>query len=279
MGRFTGLKRKIIFRLGELLYPRRKPRPSPKPGKRERLRLFLNVLAGLVFIALILALAGQKLIKTYRAQQEPLAELEKLQTTFAEAKALNERLITENERLQKTFSDTREDMMNQLNFSNPENQKLLSDYQTALVMAGMTEYKGPGIRVVLQDKEERSEDLTTALKQIVHDADLRYVVDWFKQHHAAAIAVNGERLAPMSPLICTGPSVLVNRVYKASPFVIDAGGDGKKLAALFTESQGYKLFTERGLRISIETFDKFSIAAQRDMTYVNAQAERLEGKK
>lgn len=282
MGRFTGQKRRFIYRLGEMFSPREADdkqanktlrRSSRRPG---RLQLFLLLLLS----AAIFVLAGKKLYQIHLAQTEPLAKLEVYQNKLDHAKSLNEQLQRENESLQHSFNKTRDAMLVNFNYSSPENRALLEAYQAALVMAGMTDYKGPGIRIVMQDKEDRSEDSKQAITQIVHDADLRYIVDLLKQNYVSALAVNDERLAPMSPLICTGPSVLVNRVYKASPFVIDAGSrDPAAIMAAVQNSAGYKQFEKRGLKITFELFDELEIAAQKDMTYVNAQIDKLEAKK
>lgn len=288
MSRFTGLKRRLIFAFGEMLSPgntsqehfheKKRKRQDGKKQQRAGAGGFIFLL--IVLSAAIIYTAAGKLYAAHQSQAEPLARMEEYQKKLDEAQALNEQLERENRSLQDSFEQTREEMLKDFNYNSPENQTLLDQYQTALVMAGMTEYKGPGIRITMQDKEERSEDSKRAVTQIIHDADLRYVVDLLKQQYVRALAVNDERLAPMSPLICTGPSVLVNRVYKAAPFVITGGTEHPEaLAEVFRTSEGYKKFEERGLRIQIEVLDELDIPAQRDMTYVNAQAEKLEAKK
>ncbi len=282
MGRMLKFKRRLIYRLGALLSSGRlKEEKNDEERRRQskRRRAFQLVLFFFLLFS-VLFLAGRRLYRSHRSRIEPMARLELYQEELDEASRLHDKLLSENESLQKSFDQTRDEMLFNFNYSNPENQALLEAYREALVMGGMTEYQGPGLRITLQDKEERSEDAQLAITQIVHDADLRYIVDLLKRNYVSAIAVNDERLAPMSPLICTGPSVLVNRVYKASPFVIEAGtADPEAVLADFYESEGYKRFKERGLRITAESLEEMRIAAQRDMSYVNAQVEKLEAKK
>lgn len=278
MSRLTKLRRRAIYRLGEMLFPENEPKEGPEAEKKQRKTAILQIAALLLLTFAVLYLGGRSIYHEYISRKEPMAVIDSYQKELEEKRILHEHLQSENSNLQDQFMVKRNEMLLNLNLSSPENEQLLEEYRQALVMAGMTEYQGSGIRITIQDKAERSEDVSRAILQIVHDADIRYIVDWLKQHYVTALAVNNERLAPMSPLICTGPSVLVNRVYKASPFVIEAGGDPAVLET-FVESSGYMKFKERGLLVSVEPVMNLTIPAQKDMTYVNAQVAKLEAKK
>lgn len=94
--------------------------------------------------------------------------------------------------------------------------------------AGLTEVEGPGIEIILSDNPDISlkEDVEN---YIVHDYDLRIVVNALWGAGAEAITINDKRLVSISPIRCVGPTILVNSVRVAPPYTIKAIGEPKKL--------------------------------------------------
>ncbi len=253
------------------------PRTDEPDPSREKAQKWLTFVAMGLALILIVMTAYIQLARKERTLTEPAQQIATYRQELDQARRTNELLTEENDRLNQAFRETREIYFSSLNSISPQDQEILDAYQTASLMAGMTDYDGPGIRVVIQDKEGIRYDQTTSASEIVHDADIRYVVDWFKRNYVEAIAVNKERLSPMSPLICTGPSVLVNRVYQSNPFVVEAGGDAEALIELLENSNGINQMRSRGLRIEISLIPDLHIAAQQDQVYVNEQVRRLGG--
>lgn len=104
---------------------------------------------------------------------------------------------------------------------------LKKDLAQAQLMAGMVAAKGPGVIVELHDspKLDQSETRTDVIEDyMVHDSDIRAVVDELFSAGAEAISVNGQRLIANSSIRCVGPVVLVNSVQIAPPYVIKAIG-------------------------------------------------------
>lgn len=93
------------------------------------------------------------------------------------------------------------------------------------VQAGLAEMVGPGITLYVYDAVEPE-----ASESIVHDADIRDLVNELFSAGARGISVGGERLITSSPIRCSGPLIMVNyRQIVTNPVVIEAVGDPELL--------------------------------------------------
>ncbi len=266
-------KRKFLYHLGEGLLKG----TDKKTAQRETLYRRISLVAVSLLGVVVFLAAGTKLVRADRFQDQPGRRAVEYQKQLEDRKLLNEQLQSENNQLNQRFLEERSNAFVRFTEDQPESRALAEEYRIASVMAGLTPYEGDGIRVVMQDKEGIRYDSTTSASEIIHDGDIRYIVDWFKSQYAAAIAVNGERLSPMSPLLCTGPSVLVNRVYQSSPFVVEAGIDSAVFLPMLLESEGVKQMEERGIRLTITAESELEIKSQRDIVFVNEQVKKLGG--
>lgn len=101
-------------------------------------------------------------------------------------------------------------------------------FDATKTFAGTLSVHGPGITVLLKDSPKRT---TSVMAQdnmsdyIVHDRDVREVVNELYAAGAEAISVNGQRLVGNSSIRCVGPVVRVNSTPIAAPFLIKAIGD------------------------------------------------------
>lgn len=236
-------------------------------------KILLAVLLGLS----VLILSAR--ISSYVQDQTDLAD------TRADYQYYQNRILEEEEKaeaLTRTFEDLsarRTEVLEDL-FQRLSDQNLASEEErTQLILsshlAGMTEVTGEGVRISIQDVE--GIDYTAADRaSIIHDADVRGTVNLLKASPSSkAIDINGERIIATSRLICTGPNILVNRNYMNMPFVISAVGDSDELSQAFFESDLYRDFQARGLRISVESSSTLTIPAfydqellDRSLTYM-----------
>ncbi len=102
----------------------------------------------------------------------------------------------------------------------------------ARFLAGLTPVQGPGVVVTLNDSRKPLSNMPTGIApaNIIHDTDINQVVNELKAAGAEAIAVNDQRLVATSSIRCMGPTVFINFVPTAPPFVIKAIGNPKTLA-------------------------------------------------
>ena len=102
------------------------------------------------------------------------------------------------------------------------------ELESQKLAAGFWPVTGPGVEVTLGD----SPQIPTGKdpnNYIIHDYDLRVVVNALWAGGAEAISVNGQRLISTSSIRCAGNTILVNYTRLASPYKIKAIGNPSRL--------------------------------------------------
>lgn len=106
--------------------------------------------------------------------------------------------------------------------------KTLNDeLQQSKMLAGLTDVAGPGIVLKLQDspKGAPSNRQFDQQKYIIHDVDLQQVVSELLAAGAEATSIGEQRVTSRTAIRCVGPTIQVNGVPVAPPFVVQAIGD------------------------------------------------------
>ena len=122
------------------------------------------------------------------------------------------------------------------------------------VEAGHEELTGPGVLINIYDADDGHTEDT-----IVHDSDIRDIVNELFTIGAEGIAVGDQRLTTTSSIRCVGPTIRVNdESIPVNPVVIKAVGNPEALAS------GLDIFTiifdmHGGLRLEIEKVDKLTL--------------------
>ena len=143
-------------------------------------------------------------------------------------------LIQVNAGLQRRVAQLQTDNAQLVKFAPSDTARLklyAKDLANAQFLAGLTDVKGPGVVVTLNDSQKPSVSMPPgfAPPNIIHDTDIAAVVNELKASGAEAISVNGQRIVAVSPIRCVGPTIMVNFTPQAPPFVIKAIGDPKTL--------------------------------------------------
>ncbi|MFM7320997.1 MAG: DUF881 domain-containing protein [Armatimonadota bacterium] len=201
----------------------------------------VSVLAVLMGGLLALALKTQDRVRT---EQIPNVLPSRLARAYVELRddnnALRRQVADYSKRLQKYQQEAG---------SESERSKLLAeDLRKAQVLAGMTPVTGPGVVVILRDSARgrtKPADLSEAdwyqLRNefIIHDRDIRDVVNELKASGAEAVAVNDQRVIANTPIRCVGPVVYVNNLpTSGSPVRIAAIGDADALLSGLLMAEG-----------------------------------------
>ena len=116
----------------------------------------------------------------------------------------------------------------------PRLKLLSSELAKAQRLAGLTDVKGPGVIVTMNDSKlpyPKDMPLGMTPANIIHDSDIGQVVNELKAAGAEAISVNDQRLVAVSPIRCAGPTIFINNTPQTPPYVIKAIGDPKTMAA------------------------------------------------
>jgi uncharacterized protein YlxW (UPF0749 family) len=96
-------------------------------------------------------------------------------------------------------------------------------------LAGLTPMQGPGVRVTLDDSAVRIPPAADPNAYIIHEYDLRDIVNLLWTAGAEAIAINDERLVSTSSVYCAGSTVMVNNTRLSPPYTIRAIGNPRVL--------------------------------------------------
>lgn len=99
-----------------------------------------------------------------------------------------------------------------------ENNKLL----------GLTDVSGEGIILTVSDGQENSKMDNISL-YLVHDGDLREIINELANAGAEAISVNDQRIVNSTCIVCVGNVISINGEKVGSPFVIKAIGNPERL--------------------------------------------------
>lgn len=138
---------------------------------------------------------------------------------------------------------------------------LQSDLQRAENLAGLTEVHGSGISVTLEDAKMPEGAISPEL-YILHDSDVRTVVNELLAAGAEGISINGERIIATSAIRCVGPAILINNTRTSTPLVIKAIGDPTSLENALNMNGGI-LSELRGWNygVSIQKLDEVVLPA------------------
>ncbi|MDD3365615.1 MAG: M56 family metallopeptidase [Syntrophomonas sp.] len=104
--------------------------------------------------------------------------------------------------------------------------QLSLDLKNNQMLAGAVDVEGQGIVVTLSDGD------SSPIKDrnlLVHDADIRNVINQLIVAEAEAISVNDERLIASSAIEAGGAKIIINSKSYTSPFVIKAIGNSEKM--------------------------------------------------
>jgi len=116
------------------------------------------------------------------------------------------------------------------------------------VIAGLTDVKGPGVMVKLSDVPNPDLSVYAPASTIIHSYHVYEIVNELRKAGAQAIAINGERILPMSEQMCAGATIRVNRKRFSYPYIITAIGDKD---ALYNQVNNCDLY----INLKLNSFD------------------------
>jgi uncharacterized protein YlxW (UPF0749 family) len=110
------------------------------------------------------------------------------------------------------------------------NTEMLKEINTKLeqqkMMAGLLAVEGPGIQVALDDSGIQSAPATADSNDyLIHEYDLRDVINLLWLAGSEAIAINDERIVATTSIYCVGSTVMVNNTLLSPPYFIQAIGN------------------------------------------------------
>jgi len=137
---------------------------------------------------------------------------------------------------------------------------LRTELDKARVLAGISLVEGPGIVVTMTDSRKIATQGEDPSLFIIHDEDILKLTNVLFASGAEAISVNDQRLLATSEIHCAGPSISINNVRIAAPFVITAIGDPEVMESSLRMRGGIlDTFTYFGIEVNIKRMVHVSV--------------------
>lgn len=137
--------------------------------------------------------------------------------------------------------------------SSKEKQERLKELNAYL---GLSDVSGSGVIITVQDNT--SSKLVTST-DLVHDNDLRDIINEVKNIGADAISVNGQRIVQTTVINCAGAIVQINGETVGSPFVIEVVGSKDLYYNLLRPGSFINKLLEDGISVEIKRSDNITI--------------------
>jgi uncharacterized protein YlxW (UPF0749 family) len=140
------------------------------------------------------------------------------------------RLESEQQQLKSTLSKLRQDLVERqqaVAANTGRLQALTAALEQQQLLAGLTPLEGPGVLVVLDDSAVQIPPGADPNAYIIHEYNLRDIVNLLWMAGSEAIAINDERLVGNSSLYCVGSTVMVNNTRLSPPYLIRAIGNSR----------------------------------------------------
>jgi len=141
-----------------------------------------------------------------------------------------ERLEAEQQQLKATLASLRQELAErqQAAAANTDRlQALTTALEQQQLLAGLVAVQGPGVLITLDDSAVRVPPGADPNAYIIHEYDLRDIVNLLWMAGSEAMAVNDERLVGNSSLYCVGSTVMVNNTRLSPPYAIRAIGNAR----------------------------------------------------
>lgn len=130
-------------------------------------------------------------------------------------------------------------------------------------LLGITTLVGEGIEMTVKDDPNATRENIGVFEDIsahiVHDADLRALVNELKNAGAEAISINDQRLVNTTAITCIGNVIKVNDEKITSPFTIKAIGFPESLVSLDRPGSYIESLRDNGIVVSVKKLNKVEI--------------------
>ena len=143
--------------------------------------------------------------------------------------------------------------------------------------AGLVALKGPGVVISLDDSEAAAPPLDSLNPYIVHEYDVRDVVNLMWLAGAEGVAVNDERIVASTSIYCVGSTIMVNDTRLSPPYLVRAIGDPEALYAVATDPAYLvdlrRRVQQHGIKLTIDRREEVTLPSyKKGFTFKYAQA-------
>lgn len=195
----------------------------------------IAVILGIVCIILTFSICMQlKTIKKIGSPSEVSFQENELRDEVLILKEKYDNLYNELEKAEEKLEKVRE----QATQNTSDSSQIEEEIKLNNTLLGLTDVTGEGVIITLKDNpnvtlDSLRDSLSSSVNTyIVHDEDLRMIVNELKNSGAEAISINGERILFNTPITCIGTVIQVNNKRLNSPYIIKAIGNQDTLNAV-----------------------------------------------
>ncbi|WP_422444230.1 DUF881 domain-containing protein [Thermoanaerobacterium sp. DL9XJH110] len=215
-------------------------------------------------IAAVCFVLGMMLVAQFRSVQinggavTSLQRVEKLTSDLKNA-------MDEKEKLQKEVVELRNriaEYESSVSRVSDITEAMQKELEKARMTAGLLAGSGPGVVITLDDSNVPRQPGEDPNLFLIHDEDLLKVINELFAAGAEAVSVNGQRIIANSEIRCVGPTIIINSVRLAPPFVVEAIGDPDTLESSLKMRGGVIESLEVfGIQVNIKKQDNINMPA------------------
>jgi uncharacterized protein YlxW (UPF0749 family) len=179
-----------------------------------------------------------------------------------------QRLEAEQQELKAVLADLRQELTDRQRAAAAQTnrlQVLRDELDRQRLLAGLVPVQGLGVLVTLDDSAVEIPLDADPNAYIIHEYDLRDIVNLLWMAGSEAIAINDERLVSTSSVYCVGSTVMVNNTRLSPPYLIRAIGNPRVQQDYLRNPSYLKGLREKqrlyGLRFEVESATALRLAA------------------
>lgn len=217
----------------------------------------IKIAITLGMLCLILTFAISVQLKTMKAEDSAVSTTtanNELKDQMLRWKEKYEKALKEYEETEKALEQTRT-QATQNDSSAIDTEKKIKENNKIL---GLTDVSGDGVIITLQDNSSTVESQASIENYLVHDSDLKTLINELWNAGAEAISINGQRIISTTAIVCDGNTIKINGETTGSPFEIRAIGIGL-YGAIARPGGYYEFMGETGVTTSIKNQNNISI--------------------
>lgn len=227
-------------------------------ARRGRHRLRVHIERGTIGVSFVAVIMGVYLAAQWQSKPTRAAAAPEYRREVATATI--HRLEAEQAELKKRISDLRGQLAHaQQESAGGESEvgRLTAEIEREKLLAGTVAVRGGGVKIVLDDSAVK----TIPAKEdpamyIVHEYQLRDVVNVLWSAGAEAISINGERVVEPTSIYCVGSTILVNDTRTSPPYEFNVIGDQAQIEGALADQTRLKALRSRiklyGLQFSTQ---------------------------
>jgi uncharacterized protein YlxW (UPF0749 family) len=235
-------------------------------ARRGRHRLRVHIERGTIGVTIVAVILGVYLAAQWQSKPRRAAAAPEYRREVATATI--QRLEAEQADLKGQIAALRGQLARaqQSNDDQSELGRLSADLEREKMLAGTVPVHGVGVRLVLDDSSVK----TIPPKEdpelyIVHEYQLRDIVNLLWSAGAEAISINGERVVEPTSIYCVGSTILVNDTRTSPPYEFLVIGDQARLEGALGDAANLKALKSRiklyGLQFTIQRQREVAVAA------------------